>query len=58
MVVVNKGVELLVEVLVYNLSLTISLRIKYSKELNFNSKDIAEFVLKIWYKLGSIVGDY
>ena len=47
MVVVNKGAELLVKVLVYNLGLAISLRIKCGKEFNFNSKDIAKFVLKI-----------
>ena len=39
--------ELLVEVLVYNLGLAISLKIKYDKEFNFNPKDTAEFVLKI-----------
>ena len=58
MVVVNKRAELLVEVLVYNLSLAVSLRIEYNRELNFNLKDIAEFVLKIQYKLRLIVGDY
>ena len=47
----------MVEVLVYNLGLAISLRIKYSKKLNLNPKDTVEFVLKIWYKLGSIVRD-
>jgi len=57
LVVVNKKVKLLVKVLVYNLSLAINLKIKYSKELNFNPKDIIEFVLKIWYKLESIVRD-
>ena len=44
-------------VLIYNLSLTISLGVKYSKKLNFNPKDIAEFVLKIRYKLGTTVRD-
>jgi hypothetical protein len=48
---------LLVKVLVYNLSLTISLRVEYGRELNLNPKDIAEFVLKIRYELGTIVRD-
>jgi len=48
---------LLVKVLVYNLGLAISLRVKYSRELNLNPKDIAEFVLEVHYKLGSIVRD-
>ena len=34
-------------VLVYNFSLAISLGVECSKELNFNLKDIAEFVLEI-----------
>jgi hypothetical protein len=38
---------LLVKVLVYNLSLAISLRVEYSRELNLNPKDIAEFILEI-----------
>jgi len=38
---------LLVKVLVYNLSLAISLRVKYSRELNLNPKDIVEFILEI-----------
>jgi hypothetical protein len=46
---------LLVKVLIYNLSLAINLGVKCSKELNFNPKDIAEFVLEIWYKLRTIV---
>ena len=46
---------LLVEVLIYNLSLAVSLGVKCSKELNFNPKDTAEFVLKIRYKLGTTV---
>ena len=48
---------MLVVVLVYNLSLAVSLGVKYSKELNFNPKDTAEFVLEIWYKLKTTVRD-
>jgi hypothetical protein len=48
---------LLVKVLVYNLGLTISLRVEYGRELNLNSKDIVEFVPEIRYKLGTIVRD-
>ena len=48
---------LLVIILGYNLSLAISLKIKYSKELNLNLKDTAEFILKIEYKLKTIVRD-
>ena len=48
---------LLVKVLIYNLSLAVSLKIKYSKKLNLNPKDMAEFVLEIRYKLGTIVRD-
>jgi len=40
-------VELLVKVLVYNLSSAIGLRIEYSKELNLDSKDAVEFVLEV-----------
>jgi len=58
LVVVNKGVKSLVEVLVYNFGLAIGLKIKYSKKFNFNFKDIVKFVLKIQYKLRLIVGDY
>ena len=47
----------MVEVLVYNLSLAVSLRVEYSRELNLNPKDIAEFILEVQYKLGSIVRD-
>jgi hypothetical protein len=47
---------LLVEVLVYNLGLAISLKIEYSRELNLNSEDTVEFVLEIRYKLGATVG--
>ena len=47
---------MLVKVLVYNLGLAVSLRVEYSRELNLNPKDIVEFVLKIQYKLGAIVG--
>ena len=46
---------LLVKVLIYNLSLAISLGVKYSKKLNFNFKDTAEFIPEIQYKLGTIV---
>ena len=42
---------LLVKVLIYNLSLAVSLGVKCSRELNFNPKNIAEFVLEIGYKL-------
>jgi hypothetical protein len=48
---------LLVKVLVYNLSLAISLRVEYSRELNLNPKDIVEFILEVRYKLGTIVRD-
>ena len=46
---------MLIKVLIYNLGLTVSLEVKYSKKFNFNSKNIAEFVLEIGYKLGTIV---
>ena len=48
---------MLVKVLIYNFSLAISLGVKYSRMLNFNPKDTAEFVLKIGYKLGTTVKD-
>ena len=48
---------MLVIVLVYNLSLAVSLEVKYSKELNLNPKDTAEFVPEIQYKLGTTVKD-
>jgi hypothetical protein len=48
---------LLVKVLAYNLSLAVSLRVEYSRELNLNPKDIVEFILEIQYKLGAIVRD-
>ena len=48
---------MLVKVLVYNLSLTVSLRVEYGRELNLNPKDIVEFILEVWYKLGTIVRD-
>ena len=48
---------MLVKVLVYNLSLAISLRVEYSRELNLNPKDIVEFILEVRYKLGTIVRD-
>ena len=38
---------LLVKILVYNFGLAISLKVKYNKKLNFNPKDITEFVLEI-----------
>jgi len=47
LVVINKKAESLVEVLVYNLGLAISLKIKYNREFNFNPKDMAEFILEI-----------
>jgi len=48
---------LLVKVLVYNLGLAVGLRVEYSRELNLNPKDPAEFVLEVQYKLGSIIRD-
>ena len=48
---------MLVKVLVYNLGLAVSLRVEYSRELNLNSKDTAEFVPEVQYKLGSMVRD-
>ena len=48
---------MLVKVLVYNLGLTISLRVEYGRELNLNPKDTVKFILEIRYKLGTIVGD-
>jgi hypothetical protein len=48
---------LLVKVLVYNFSLAISLRVECGRELNLNPKDIAEFILEVRYKLGTIVRD-
>jgi len=30
---------------------------KCGKKLDFNPKDIAEFILEIQYKLGAVVGD-
>ena len=38
---------LLIIVLVYNLSLAISLRVEYSRELNLNPKDTVKFILEI-----------
>ena len=46
---------MLIIVLIYNFSLAISLGVKYSKELNFNPKDMAEFILEIQYELKTIV---
>jgi hypothetical protein len=48
---------LLIKVLIYNLSLAVSLGVKYSKKLNFNPKDTAEFILEIRYELGTTVKD-
>jgi hypothetical protein len=48
---------LLVKVLVYNFSLAVSLRVEYSRELNLNPEDTAEFILEVRYKLGTIVRD-
>ena len=48
---------MLVKVLVYNLGLAVSLRVKYSRELNLNPKDAVEFILEVRYKLGSTVRD-
>ena len=48
---------LLIKVLIYNFSLTVSLGVKYSKKLNFNFKNTAEFVLEIRYKLKTTVKD-
>jgi len=47
LVIVNKGIKLLVKVLVYNFNLAINLKIECSKEFNFNPKDIGEFILEI-----------
>ena len=48
---------MLIKIPIYNVSLAVSLRVKYNKELNFNPKDMAEFILEIKYKLGTIVKD-
>ena len=48
---------MLIKVLIYNFSLAVHLGVKYSKELNFNPKDTAEFILEIRYKLGTTVKD-
>ena len=48
---------MLVIVLVYNLSLAVSLRVEYSRELNLNPKATVEFILEVQYKLGTIVRD-
>ena len=48
---------MLIKVLIYNFSLAVSLKVKYSKKLNFSPKDTAEFVLKLRYKLTTIVRD-
>ena len=44
-------------VLVYNLSLAVSLGVKYSKELNLNPKNTVKFILEIQYELGTLVRD-
>ena len=49
--------KLLVKVLVYNLSLAVSLRVECGRELNLNPKDAAEFIPEVRYKLGSTVRD-
>ena len=48
---------LLVKVLIYNFSLAINLKVECSRELNFKLKNMAEFILEIGYKLGTIVRD-
>ena len=48
---------MLVEVLVYNLSLAVGLRVECGRELNLNPKDAVEFILEVRYKLGSMVRD-
>ena len=48
---------MLVEVLVYNLGLAVSLRVEYGRELNLNPEDTAEFILEIRYKLEATVRD-
>ena len=48
---------MLIKVLIYNFSLAVRLGVKYNKELNFNLKDIVEFILEIKYKLGTTVKD-
>ena len=52
-----KGIYLLVKILVYNLSLAVSLGVECSKELNFNPENMVKFILEIKYKLGTIVRD-
>jgi len=47
LVVINEGAESLVEVLVHNLGLAVSLRVECSKKLNLNFKNVAEFVPKV-----------
>ena len=48
---------MLIKVLIYNFSLAINLGVECSRELNFNPKNMAEFILEIGYKLGTIVKD-
>ena len=48
---------MLVKVLIYNFSLAVYLGVKYSRELNLNLKDTAEFIPEIRYKLGTMVRD-
>ena len=37
--------------------MAVSLRVEYGRELDFNPENTAEFVLEIWYKLGTTVRD-
>jgi len=37
--------------------LAVSLRVECGKELDLNPENTAEFVLEIWYELGTIVRD-
>ena len=48
---------MLVKVLIYNLSLAVSLGVECSKELNLNLKNIIIFILEVGYKLGTRVKD-
>jgi hypothetical protein len=47
LIVVYKEIYSLVKVLIYNLGLAVSLRVKCSREFNLNPKDTVEFILKI-----------
>jgi hypothetical protein len=46
---------LLVNILVYNLYLTVRLRVKGSKQLKLNIKDLIKLILKVRDKLRAIV---